>query len=72
MEDSRRYLLLMGSSERKHPKSGLVRAIELYTGVSAPAPMVKGVRISGGALYQSQAVVYVRADGSVMEGVSSS
>ncbi len=43
-----------------------------FRGVSAPVPIVKGVRVSGGALHQSQAVVYVRADGSVIERVSSS
>lgn len=34
MEESSRYLLLLGCSERKHAKDGLVPAIELYDGVN--------------------------------------
>lgn len=34
MEENRRYLLLIGCSQRKYPKSGLVRALDLYEGVN--------------------------------------
>lgn len=34
MEERGRYLLLMGCSQRKHPKDGLVPALELYDGVN--------------------------------------